>query len=704
MRNDTRNRIHVGITAVPVRIAVLAGFSINAAVTPILAWADVPTPPPAYHKQIDTSFPSGKALLNQGYNPNTGVLRVEGQKTGKPTVTSNGQTVTGTQNARVVVTDHYGNKGTMTTKITQTVGTGSVVVVASNTIGNSIKKASEEFGSELSNNLNNGDYYGAFVNSARIVGGAIDNTFTGGFLGDAFGAYGSDNARRTADRLINSLYGGGPGTGTPSTGNPSSPSTGNPSSPSTGNPSSPSTGNPSSPSTGNPSSPSTGNPSSPSTGSPTSPGNPSNPSSGGGGSSSGLGSAANAAGSAQRTSERNGDVSGAIGNAAFKKTADFIGNASSELSGYEERSKNNQSGYKLYKVEASGIYRDSSGVYRQDRKVKVMSLPGPVSFSWVYVGSKQASYLENQGYPILKREGLFNKRFDIRSNLISNDLDYRDAVNSSFSFDDMVLTSEEIKQILQRMFNSQQTNHQEMMRQLSQIAANTAPNTSTSTSTETTPPSTTGSQVIRGGDSVVDQATTSRTVSTSEAISAPFTPAGSNVAGRTKFTLHSDGSVTTTFVPDTSLKPHSSQAPTRTSAAPAASQTADATTPNTPGQTTPTTPSPTAPDSPNSQQNQQQRDFCQYNPMAAQCVDLGNSDYEDLDVPESEIDLELEPLDVFSTDGTCPENVFFEFGALGSFEFDYGHICGVLRLIRPILIIGTIITCGFVAYGAIKEL
>ncbi|MFC3875574.1 virulence factor TspB C-terminal domain-related protein [Neisseria musculi] len=41
---------------------------------------------------------------------------------------------------------------------------------------------------------------------------------------------------------------------------------------------------------------------------------------------------------------------------------------------------------------------------------------------------------------------------------------------------------------------------------------------------------------------------------------------------------------------------------------------------------------------------------------------------------------------------------------MGSFEFDYAYICNVLRLIRPILITATIITCGFVAYGAVKEL
>lgn len=660
MRNDTRNRIHIGITAVPVRIAVLAGFSLNAAVTPILAWADVPTPPPAYHKQIDTSFPSGKALLNQGYNPNTGVLKVEGQKTGKPTVTSNGQTVTGTQNARVVVTDQYGNKGAMSTKITQTAN----AVVIANVVGNAVGNGVDAYERYISDQIKDGNYSGAAETVFAAFARSLDE-LSGGNLsrlkrwsgGDGLGLIDQH------DRRMNDYYGGNP-------------------------------------TTGNPSSPSTSNPSSPTTGTPTSPGNPSNPSVGGGGSSSGLGAAANAAGSAQRTAERNGDVSGATGNAAFKKAADAAANAETAKDRHQQAKDAAKRGDKVYQVVLS--YTDYGAVIksRTERKSAYTDKGPDYGSSYAEYDSKgvrkivRSSHLD--GYLPGSLMGAGNA-------LVTVDLvTVNTADPSRPTVRDMTLSADEITDILKRMFASQQTNHREMMNQLSQIAANTASNTSTTTNS--TSPSTTGSQVIRGGDSVVDQATTSRTVSMAEAISSPFTPANSNVAGRTKFTLNSDGSVTTTFVPDTSLKPHSSQAPTRTSAAPSAPQTADATTPNIPGQTTPTTPSPTAPDTSNGQQNQEQRDFCQYNPTAAQCADLGNSDYEDLDVPESEIDLELEPLDVFSTDGTCPENVSFEFGALGSFEFDYGYICGVLRLIRPILIIGTIITCSFVAYGAIKEL
>ncbi|MDO4226830.1 virulence factor TspB C-terminal domain-related protein [Neisseria sp.] len=683
MKNDSRINVSAW------RIGTFVYGSVSLCLSPLLvisqAYADVPTPPPAYHKQIDTSFPSGKALLDQGYNPNTGVLKVEGQKTGKPTVTSNGQTVTGTQNARVVVTDQYGNKGTMTTKITQTAN----AVVIANVVGNAVGNGVDAYERYISDQIKDGNYSGAAETVFAAFARSLDE-LSGGNLsrlkrwsgGDGTGLIDQHDAR------MNDYYGGG------------------------------------NPTTGNPSSPSTGNSSSPSTGTPTSPGNPSNPSVGGGGSSAGLGAAANAAGSAQRTAERNGDVSGAIGNAAFKKAADAAGNAASSASGATT------SGAKL--ADAS---RNKDGSYSQLflRRIDLKSgsninpKPEIQGIAWQidkYNGVHNWSTLESatwlkvsvmppSGYTSIYVSGSYFKP-------ITSDKDLADAqklvAGMSVSEQqqlkqDMTLSADEITDILRRMFASQQTNHQEMMRQLSQISANTAPNTSTSTSTETTPPSTTGSQVIRGGDSVVDQATTSRTVSTAEAISSPFTPANSNVAGRTKFTLNSDGSVTTTFVPDTSLKPHSSQAPTRVSAAPASSQTADATTPNIPGQTTPSpatpdtaNPTQTIPNQPGSQQNQEQRDFCQMNPTAAACMELGSGDYEDLDVPESELDLNFEPADIFQTDGVCPEPKTVDLGMFGTVEFSYQMLCDFASKIRPILVAMTVLMCAYFAYESVREL
>lgn len=98
------------------------------------------------------------------------------------------------------------------------------------------------------------------------------------------------------------------------------------------------------------------------------------------------------------------------------------------------------------------------------------------------------------------------------------------------------------------------------------------------------------------------------------------------------------------------------------------------------------------------------QDLCEKHPEASACKDLGATDYKDLEIPEKAINLELKPLDIFSTNGTCPANPTFSLGVLGTFEIPYDYFCNIARLLRPILILGTIIMCGFFAFNAVKEL
>ncbi|HFC8465023.1 TPA: IgG-binding virulence factor TspB family protein [Neisseria subflava] len=98
------------------------------------------------------------------------------------------------------------------------------------------------------------------------------------------------------------------------------------------------------------------------------------------------------------------------------------------------------------------------------------------------------------------------------------------------------------------------------------------------------------------------------------------------------------------------------------------------------------------------------QDLCEKHPEASACKDLGDTDYKDLEIPEKAINLELKPLDIFSTNGTCPANPTFSLGVLGTFEIPYDYFCNIARLLRPILILGTIIMCGFFAFNAVKEL
>ncbi|MDO5070547.1 MAG: hypothetical protein Q4D78_10245, partial [Neisseria zoodegmatis] len=214
MKNDTRNRICYCIAARSVRVAVLACFSFNATLTPIAAWADVPTPPPAYHKPIDTSFPSGKALERQGYDPKTGVWKVKVNKDGRPKVTSNGSTVTGTQNVRITATDAYGNKATIGGRITQTANTAIIGAY----VGGALSQGLEKYGGQAVDDIRDGRYSDAVRSTA---GGAatVINAFSGGVFGSVYkvadkalgtnlmGSNPSANSSAAADSVVGNVMG-----------------------------------------------------------------------------------------------------------------------------------------------------------------------------------------------------------------------------------------------------------------------------------------------------------------------------------------------------------------------------------------------------------------------------------------------------------------------------------------------------------------
>lgn len=94
--------------------------------------ADVPPHPPVQHQ--NAGFPSAQKLEQMGYNRETGVWKVQTNPTGKPTVSSGGGQITGTQGQRVTVTDGYGNKATVNTQVTQRVNTGRVEMAIGGTL------------------------------------------------------------------------------------------------------------------------------------------------------------------------------------------------------------------------------------------------------------------------------------------------------------------------------------------------------------------------------------------------------------------------------------------------------------------------------------------------------------------------------------------------------------------------------------------
>ena len=318
--------------------------------------------------------------------------------------------------------------------------------------------------------------------------------------------------------------------------------------------------------------------------------------------------------------------------------------------------------------------------------------------------------------------------------------------------EDMMLNQKDIKDILSRMLNNQQTNHAELMNQLSRI-----------------------------GDAV-QKSTESNQFTPMTADSAPYTPQGSNTPQQTRFQINVDGSVSVNIIQRPDLKPNSTLAPTRgeivpnptkgqgshmtpptsgstgtpttpikpttpitpeNSTKPTTPITPDnPTTPTTPitpdNPTTPTTPitpdnpttptTPITPDNPTTpnipdnsttpdepskptgqqgkkqKQEQQKQDFCQQNPNAAQCLEAGDASYEDIVLPENTIDLSFSPENIFQTEGVCPQPKSVDLGVFGQVEFSYQPLCDFAAKLRPVLIMMTILTCAWFVYGALEEL
>lgn len=146
--------------------------------------ADVPPPPPAQNQNV--GFPSAQKLEQMGYNRETGVWKVQTNPTGKPTVSSGGGQITGTQGQRVTVTDGYGNKATVNTQVTQHVGVGKLqtaanVAVVGATAGGSFSSAMEKYGDSIAYYWKKGDYKN-LISTAILASGHATDVATGGFF------------------------------------------------------------------------------------------------------------------------------------------------------------------------------------------------------------------------------------------------------------------------------------------------------------------------------------------------------------------------------------------------------------------------------------------------------------------------------------------------------------------------------------------
>ena len=575
MKNDTRSNFHHRHTA------LCLALSATLFAAPVSA--EVGLPPPAQHQ--GAGFPSEQALRQKGYDPKTGVWRVQSQNNGRPTVTKDGGTIKGTQGKTITVTGKYGEKGVMKTTQTQSVSSSKL----QNTIngvwaGGALAAAVDKHSGLMGARIRSGDYKGA-VESAVLMAGTFGNNLFGGIaeslgnIGRGLGLIDSPSPqdfRQAGERFYQW----------------------------------------------------------------------------------------------QMQKEKGGDLGGAIAAAAAKRAAEEAAKAKNVQQQQNAREKGQDAGIWVTSVgpsygstpqeACSGPVPGMPGAsYKFSPPLSCLGVMGNNVWLW---GLDYVSKLDNQSY----QQSVINK---------------------------MRLNQEDIKDILSRMLNNQQTNHAELMNQLSRI-----------------------------GDAV-EKSTESNQFTPMTADSAPYTPQGSNTPQQTRFTINRDGSITTTIIPRPDLKPNSTLAPTRSEIIPTPNKGQNTpTTPNSPN--TPTTPdspnapttqnspntpnTPNTPNNPTGQQNQnqenQKQDFCQQNPNAAQCMQGGDASYEDIVLPENTIDLDFRPENVFQTEGVCPQPKSVDLGAFGQVEFSYQPLCDFAAKLRPVLIMMTILTCAWFVYGALEEL
>lgn len=567
MKNDTRNGIFTGHTAQPHHLAVLICTGASLALSPLSAWADVPTPPPtAPHS---AGFPSEQALINRGYDPKTGIWRVEETNRGKPTVKKEGGSITGTQGRNVAVTGVYGEKVNLNTSVSQAANVEKLQVKGAGVLYGGMA-AGGAVGSNAAirayKDFKEGDYKGGFQNSIEaVLSGLSSLDITG---------------------LGSGLVNFGNGTGLTDLG-------------------------------------------------------PNNPFS-----------------AARAQAERDGNLGGAVAAAQAEKIAR---EAAAEAEAAEKMKQQQKGRYPVQIIieefnPKGNIYTNKIG-YTHIKDLRGMSnLEGRKGKSGkFYVPNME--FAGNYFDYTLKDE----KSVGARASWTTI---YTPTTPEQLK-KSLPLTESEIADILRRMLESNQTNHAELMRQLSMMG------------------------------NIVPQATTNITYNQTTAKSAPYTPQGSGQAQQTQVTINPDGSITTNIIPRPDLKPDSSQAPTREQITPSAPSENQQQNPNGQQQN---------PNGQSQNQQQQDKDFCKQNPTSAYCQDLGNTDYEDIAIPTNSIDLNLRPLNIFGTDGQCPAPLSFEFGPLGKFQVEYDFLCKVARLIRPIVILGTMISCSFTAFSAIREL
>lgn len=167
-------------------------------------------------------------------------------------------------------------------------------------------------------------------------------------------------------------------------------------------------------------------------------------------------------------------------------------------------------------------------------------------------------------------------------------------------------------------------------------------------------------------------------------LSEPYTPAGSNQAQQTQHVINKDGSVTTSYIPRSDLKPNSNQAPTLK---PKKDNDIDVDI-----------------DVGSDDKKEDDVEICNHeNKDKVICLNAGSDDYENLDLPSETETLGFNKKDYFARNAACPAAV--RINAFGmDMSISYEPWCDIARGIRPIIEFLGVLTAMGIAYGAVREL
>ncbi|WP_281179402.1 IgG-binding virulence factor TspB family protein, partial [Eikenella longinqua] len=144
----------------------------------------------------------------------------------------------------------------------------------------------------------------------------------------------------------------------------------------------------------------------------------------------------------------------------------------------------------------------------------------------------------------------------------------------------------------------------------------------------------------------------------------PYTPEGANQAQQTQFIINNNGSITQNTIQRPDLVANSSQAPTRAEVASQHQQGQQDTRPQKEGSTA------------------EKPDICAQNPNSMMCAPIGSTDYQDVVLPQQNINIALSPVNIFNTDAACPAPTSFSIAGTQQ-RISYEPMCDTARKARP---------------------